>query len=115
LGVPTAIIAVIRTSQMKFLKRMVGLAEDKVSDVEKDLMSSTSDEVSEVWDGEKVVRVIRPSTVSELFFTGLNANDLEEPYGIYSSQEAKCRDGVLETKRRFEFVLKTLCDNQFCR
>ncbi|KAL4744274.1 hypothetical protein BDW72DRAFT_212923 [Aspergillus terricola var. indicus] len=101
LGVPTAIIAVIRTSQMQFLKRMVGLAEDKVSDVEKDLMSSTSDEVSEIWDGEKVVRVIRPSTVSELFFTGLNGNAVEEPYGIYSSQEAKCRDGVLETKHEW--------------
>jgi hypothetical protein len=103
LGVPTAIIAVIRTSQMQFLKRMVGLAEDKVSDVEKDLMSSTSDEVSEIWDGEKVIRVIRPSTVSELFFTGLTANSMEEPYGIYCSQDAKCRDGVLETKRMFEF------------
>ncbi|KAL2859420.1 hypothetical protein BJX68DRAFT_252352 [Aspergillus pseudodeflectus] len=101
LGVPTAIIAVIRTSQMQFLKRMVGLAEDKVSDVEKDLLSSTSDEVSEIWDGEKVVRVIHPSTVSELFFTGLNANGMEEPYGIYSSQDAKCRDGVLETKHEW--------------
>ncbi|KAL2797285.1 hypothetical protein BJX66DRAFT_298056 [Aspergillus keveii] len=101
LGVPTAIIAVIRTSQMQFLKRMVGLAEDKGSDVEKDLMSSTSDEVSEIWDGEKVVRVIRPSTVSELFFTRLNTNAMEEPYGIYSSQEAKCRDGVLETRHEW--------------
>lgn len=100
---------------MQFLKRMVGLAEDKVSDVEKNLMSSTSDDVSEIWDGEKVVRVIRPSTVSELFFAGLNGNAMEEPYGIYSSQEAKCRDGVLETKRMCEFVLKNLCDNQLCR
>ncbi|KAL5334463.1 hypothetical protein BJX70DRAFT_402596 [Aspergillus crustosus] len=86
---------------MHFMKSLAGLNEDRCSDVEKDLLSSTSDEVSELWDGEKVIRVIRPSLVSELFFTGLNASEIEEPYGLYTSQEAKLRDGVLEKKHQW--------------
>jgi hypothetical protein len=100
LGIPFAVIAVNRISRMEFSKSLIGLAEDRVWDVEKDLMSSTSEDVSEFWDGEKVVRVVGRSRVSELFFTGLGVN--ETPYGFYTTQEAKYRDNILTRRRTFK-------------
>ncbi|RAL09283.1 uncharacterized protein BO97DRAFT_427553 [Aspergillus homomorphus CBS 101889] len=99
MGVPFAVLAVIRTSQMHFLKSLAGLAEDKPAHVERDLMSSTSSEVSEIWDGKKVVRVIAPSRVSELFFTGFDASQLS--YGFFTAHDAKFGARILERKHQW--------------
>lgn len=57
LGVPAAVVAAIRVRGYDFLKGAIGRAGEKESSVEKDLLSSTSKKVCELWDGEKVVRL----------------------------------------------------------
>jgi len=57
LGIPAAITASIRASGYEFLKGLIGRAGESKAGIAKELMSSTSSEVCELWDGEKVVRL----------------------------------------------------------
>jgi hypothetical protein len=65
LGVGWAVIATIRALGPKWLKGRIGKSDESEALVERDLMSSTSDRVCELWDGEKVVREIRPGKIKE--------------------------------------------------
>ena len=57
LGIPAAITAAIRVSGNPVLTGLIGRAGEKESSMEVDLLSSTSNEVCELWDGKKVVRL----------------------------------------------------------
>jgi hypothetical protein len=53
--IPTLVIA-IRVSGPQWLKTLVGRARESVSAAEVDLMSSTSSEVCELYNGKAIVR-----------------------------------------------------------
>lgn len=65
LGVAWAIVATIRALGPKAFKRRIGRSGENDALVERDLMSSTSKRVCELWDGEKVVRETRKGDIQE--------------------------------------------------
>ncbi|KAM0361793.1 hypothetical protein ACHAP4_002267 [Fusarium culmorum] len=66
IGIITAIVASIRVGGPSWLKAVIGRARENLAVSEVELMSSTSDEVCEVWNGKEVVRCMGSSPVIEL-------------------------------------------------
>jgi hypothetical protein len=66
LGIITAIVAAIRVGGPSWLKAAVGRARENLAVSEAELMSSTSKEVCEVWNGQEVVRCMGLAPVAEL-------------------------------------------------
>jgi hypothetical protein len=56
-GIITVIVSAIRVGGPSWLKAIIGRARENRAVYEAELMSSTSDEVSELWNGTEVVRV----------------------------------------------------------
>jgi hypothetical protein len=68
LGVPAAIVAAIRVGGASWLKGAIGRARENEADIERDLMSSTSHEVCELWNGRKTVRMVATPLIQELLY-----------------------------------------------
>ncbi|KAL0635164.1 hypothetical protein Q9L58_005889 [Maublancomyces gigas] len=68
LGIITAIVGAIRVGGSKPLTAIIGRARESRSAVEIELMSSTSVEVGELWDGKGVVRAIGAAPIIELIY-----------------------------------------------
>src|SRR3954470_16242840 len=58
LGIITAIVSAIRVGGPSWLKAVIGRARENRAVPESELMSSTSEEVCELWNGREVVRVM---------------------------------------------------------
>ncbi|KAK4100393.1 hypothetical protein N658DRAFT_507906 [Parathielavia hyrcaniae] len=58
LGVITAIVGAIRVGGPSWLKAIIGRARESRAVVEAELMSSTSNEICELWNGQQIVRVM---------------------------------------------------------
>jgi hypothetical protein len=65
LGIITAIVSAIRVGGPTWLKAIIGRARENLAVAEADLMSSTSQEVCELWNGQQVVRCMGSAPVSE--------------------------------------------------
>ncbi|PNP60633.1 hypothetical protein FNYG_14636 [Fusarium nygamai] len=65
LGIITAIVSAIRVGGPSWLKAIIGRARENLAVAEADLMSSTSKEVCELWNGQEVVRCMGSAPVSE--------------------------------------------------
>lgn len=65
LGIITAIVSAIRVGGPSWLKALAGRARENLAVAEADLMSSTSKEVCELWNGQEVVRCMGSALVSE--------------------------------------------------
>ncbi|KAH6955704.1 hypothetical protein BKA56DRAFT_449679, partial [Ilyonectria sp. MPI-CAGE-AT-0026] len=65
LGIITAIVSAIRVGGPSWLKAIIGRARENLAAAEVDLMSSTSTEVCELWNGQEVVRCMGSAPVSE--------------------------------------------------
>ncbi|KAK6348811.1 hypothetical protein TWF730_009581 [Orbilia blumenaviensis] len=68
LGIITAIVSAIRVSGPRWLKAAVGRAREGKGEVEMELMSSTSDNVCELWNGEAIVRAIGSADITEVLW-----------------------------------------------
>jgi hypothetical protein len=80
LGIPAAVTLAIRVSGSKFLKGAISQAGERMSSIEKDLLSSTSIEVCELWDGEKVVRLEETKPlIQELIYVDKHWYSLRDP------------------------------------
>ncbi|PMD64276.1 uncharacterized protein K444DRAFT_714174 [Hyaloscypha bicolor E] len=66
IGIMTIIISAIRISGNTFLKSVISRARDSADEEEKELLSSTSATVREIWDGHRVVRQTGEPTTLEL-------------------------------------------------
>ena len=80
LGVITAIVGAIRVAGPPFLKIIVGRARENRAAAEVDLMSSTSHDVCELWNGQMVVRMMGSPPVLEL--VSLPSRKDEEDCGL---------------------------------
>ena len=58
LGIITAVVGAIRVGGPPWLKAMIGRARESRAVVETELMSSTSNEVCELWNGKEIVRIM---------------------------------------------------------
>ena len=68
LGIITAMVAAIRVGRPGVLQAIIGRARESKGMVEVELMSSTSADVCELWNGQGVVRVLGSSPVIELYY-----------------------------------------------
>src|SRR5438876_4171674 len=66
LGIITAIVGAIRVGGPGWLKSVIGRAREGLANVEVELMSSTSEDVCELWNGHSVVRVMGSPSIIEL-------------------------------------------------
>ena len=81
LGIITAITSAIRAGGPTWMKAIIGRAREGKGFIEMELMSSTSHDVSEVWDGDAVVRVLGSPQIIELFYskpTEIKATSLDK-------------------------------------
>ncbi|KAF8244297.1 ankyrin [Wilcoxina mikolae CBS 423.85] len=67
LGIITAMSAAIRVSHSLFLKTLIGRAKESRGVIEAELMSSTSSNVCEIWNGQELVRVLGKPDILEMF------------------------------------------------
>jgi len=58
LGIITAMIGAIRVGEPAWLRAVIGRARENKAASEIELMSSTSHEVGELWNGEAIVRTL---------------------------------------------------------
>jgi len=68
LGILTAMVGAIRVGGPKWMRAAVGRAQEGKGIVEVELMSSTSTDVCEMWDGERVIRILGSPSVAQLFY-----------------------------------------------
>ncbi|KAI9866732.1 MAG: Ankyrin-2 [Trichoglossum hirsutum] len=108
LGIITAIVGAIRVSGPGWLKSIVGRAREGRGDVEVELMSSTSEDVCELWNGQSIVRVMGSPSIVELILLEEppSSDDQEQQrlkspddrcYGIYDFNQAK-KDRIILRK-----------------
>ncbi|RPB17558.1 hypothetical protein P167DRAFT_581021 [Morchella conica CCBAS932] len=95
LGVITAIVSAIRVGGSPKLRSLVGRAKESHGQVEADLMSSTSSDVCELWNGEGVVRVLGRPVLLQLVYEKSSGGGSEPGVGnqskIYTFQDAISR------------------------
>jgi hypothetical protein len=96
LGIITAIVGAIRVGGPPWLRAIIGRARENRAAPEVELMSSTSHEVCELWNGEAVVRMVGRPEIQQLVF--LDGCEDEEELGIYSVAAAE-KQGYLVRKR----------------
>ncbi|KAI5804647.1 hypothetical protein DFH27DRAFT_609576 [Peziza echinospora] len=85
-GILTAIVGAIRVGGPPWLKALIGRARENRATVEMELMSSTSQEVCELWNGEGIVRTMgRPEILQVVYIDELRN---EESLGFYTIEEA---------------------------
>ncbi|RYP78165.1 hypothetical protein DL769_003246 [Monosporascus sp. CRB-8-3] len=65
LGILTAIVSAIRVGGPPWLRAIIGRARESRAVAEAELMSSTSNEVCELWNGQEVVRVMGSGQIRE--------------------------------------------------
>ncbi|KAK3346333.1 hypothetical protein B0T25DRAFT_461123, partial [Lasiosphaeria hispida] len=65
LGIITAIVGAIRVGGPSWLKAIIGRARESRAIPESELMSSTSNEVCELWNGQEIVRVMGSGPIRE--------------------------------------------------
>jgi hypothetical protein len=66
LGIITVIVGAIRVGGPTWLKVLIGRARENLATAEVELMSSTSKEVCELWNGQEVVRCMGLAPVLEV-------------------------------------------------
>ncbi|KAK2740497.1 hypothetical protein FQN55_008840 [Onygenales sp. PD_40] len=75
LGIITAVVAATRVGGPSWLKAIVGRARENLAVAEAELMSSTSKDVCEMWNGQQVVRVMGQGQIREFIILIPDDND----------------------------------------
>jgi len=68
IGIITITVSAIRVAGPTWLKAIVGRASEARGKIELELMTSTSQFVCELWDGQAMVRVLATSPVREVIY-----------------------------------------------
>jgi hypothetical protein len=89
IGIITAIVSAVRVAAPNSWKAVVGRARESRAAAELELLSSTSDEVCELWSGQAIVRVMGSPQILELaYVAGLSG---EADCGLYALHERRWR------------------------
>jgi len=97
LGIVTAVVSAIRVGGPSWLKAIIGRARENRAVPEVELMSSTSNEVCELWNGQEVVRVMGTAPICE--FICLFPKDSAEKeceLAVYDIEDAKRKKYLTE-------------------
>jgi hypothetical protein len=75
LGILTIIVSAIRVGGPSWLKAIIGRARENLAAAEVELMSSTSEDVCELWNGSEIVRSLGSPPVREFILLILKSQD----------------------------------------
>ncbi|KAK3341452.1 hypothetical protein B0T25DRAFT_593994 [Lasiosphaeria hispida] len=91
LGIITIIVSAIRAGGPSWLKAVIGRARESFAVTESELLSSTSQEVCELWNGQQIVRVMGTGPIREFIILlpkggsskdrGVSLEERQEAYG----------------------------------
>ena len=84
------------------MRAVIGRARENRAAAELELMSSTSHEVGELWNGQAIVRTLGTPEVQQLVFLE-DAGSHDTEFGLYSIPVAETM-GYLRRERRFPSV-----------
>jgi hypothetical protein len=87
LGVISAIVAAIRVAGPVWMRAVIGRARENRASAELELMSSTSRDVGELWNGESIVRSMGRPSVLQLILIWSEIND-PKTFGLYTLKTA---------------------------
>ena len=95
LGIITAIVAAIRVSGLIWLKAIIGRARENNAAAEVELMSSTSHDVCELWNGQSIVRLVGSPPILKIIYLH-DRLEIEDgrihDCGLFTLEEAeKCK------------------------
>jgi hypothetical protein len=79
------------------LRAVVGRARENVAIVEMELMSSTSHEVCELWNGHRIVRTMGRPEVQQIIY--LKNQKYTETCGLYTLESAEEEEAILKKKK----------------
>ena len=96
LGIITAIVGAIRVGGPSWMRAIIGRARENRASAEVELMSSTSHEVCELWNGESVVRTLGRPLVKQIVVLRNEIHD-ETTFGLFT-MEAAAKDRKMEWK-----------------
>lgn len=102
IGIITAIVAAIRVGGNAQLRSFIGRATESRGTVEADLMSSTSSDVCELWNGQGVVRVLGSPRILQLIYIESEIDGPEA--GIYELRDAVKQNLYREEQHQGRFV-----------
>ncbi|KAI5806043.1 hypothetical protein EDC01DRAFT_609075, partial [Geopyxis carbonaria] len=94
LGIITAVVGAIRAGGPMWLKALIGRARENRATVEIELMSSTSNEVGEVWNGQSIVRTMGKPELKQIIYLG-HLDDPPDPltkertFGLHTLETAR--------------------------
>jgi hypothetical protein len=102
LGILTAIVGAIRVGGPMWLKAIIGRARENRAVAEQELMSSTSDEVCELWNRQQVVRLMGSAPIREFICIVPCKDSKTEPHnlGKESSEDTKPELWTLENAKK---------------
>jgi hypothetical protein len=108
LGIVTVVVSAIRVGGSKILKTFVGRPRESKATAELELLSSTSSDVCEVWNGHEIVRQFGVPDTQELIAVydggyGPRALDLVEAYKEDYLVESNCSNSLPDEE------LQSLC------
>lgn len=92
LGIITAIVAAIRVGGPTWLKAIIGRARENNAAAEVELMSSTSQDVCELWNGQSIVRLMGAPPILEILYLHdlLKKEDHRiHDHGLFTLEEAE--------------------------
>ncbi|KAK5651448.1 hypothetical protein OQA88_12455 [Cercophora sp. LCS_1] len=96
LGIMTVVVGAIRVGGPSWLKAIIGRARESRAVAESELMSSTSNEVCELWNGGEVVRVMGAGPIREFILLLPEQGGKSEPEEPIIAQNVR----VMEMKDR---------------
>ncbi|KAI9763305.1 MAG: hypothetical protein M1840_000787 [Geoglossum simile] len=83
LGIITAFVSAIRVGGPNWLKALVGRARENITAAEVDVMSSTSHDVCELWNGTAIVRTVGRPMVRQLIHLDWLKDDIDS-FGLFT-------------------------------
>jgi len=104
LGIITALVAAIRVAGPLWMRAIIGRARENRASVELEIMSSTSRDVGELWNGEAIVRSMGRPSVIELI---LIPSRMKVPVtcGLYTLEDAYKSEPKVVTYRGESYML----------
>ena len=83
LGIITALVSAIRVRGPNWLKALVGRARENIAAAEVEVMSSTSHDVCELWNGTAIVRTVGRPMVKQLVYLDW-LKDEKDVFGLFT-------------------------------
>lgn len=107
LGIIAACVGAIRVAGPTWMKAIIGRARESRGLAEVELLSSTSHDVCELWNGRQIVRVLGSAPVKQLLC--FPDHLVEDEHGLYTLEEAVHKGLMIAVKGK-----RDNCTSNFC-